>query len=227
MCYHRAETKDNSIVPFFASVMNSNSGEIGGKARELYAEHLHQSGQFDDALKMYSILETKFPKTMLAKKALYDTWMVNYFQKEDTPAALAARNKLEADFPNDEWVYMMKTAMGEQAELPDPNIGKENAEDITEKTVDKFAVYANYPNPFNPETLIKYDVPEADHVEITIFDIQGRKVTTLINSQVESGQHSVTWRGRDAYGRQVASGMYFYRTSYRDYVVTRKMLLMR
>ncbi|MBN2412115.1 right-handed parallel beta-helix repeat-containing protein [candidate division KSB1 bacterium] len=227
MCYHRAETKDNSVFPFFTSVMNANSGIVGGKARELYAEHLHLSGRFDDALKMYSILETKFPKTMLAKKALYDTWMVNYFQKEDTPAALAARNKLEADFPNDEWVYMMKTAMGEQAELPDPNIGKENAEDITEKTVDKFAVYANYPNPFNPETLIKYDVPEADHVEITVFDIQGRKVTTLINSQVESGQHSVTWRGRDAYGRQVASGMYFYRTSYRDYIVSRKMLLMR
>ncbi|MDZ7724340.1 MAG: T9SS type A sorting domain-containing protein [candidate division KSB1 bacterium] len=60
-----------------------------------------------------------------------------------------------------------------------------------------------------------------------LYDIQGRKVSTLFNSTVESGRHSVIWQGLDAFGNPVASGMYFYRIRYQDHAITRKMLLMR
>lgn len=178
---------------------------------------------------MYADLDKQFPETDLAKKALYDTWMVNYFQTNDPDAALAARQKLEARYPNDEWVYMIKTAMGEKAELPDsfPSVGKKTVDEQKEKTVKKFTVYSNFPNPFNPATRISFDIPKADRTIIDIFDVQGRKVKTCLNSLLESGHHSVVWHGKDAYGNQVASGMYFYQIRYGSHIVTRKMLLMR
>ncbi|MDZ7725419.1 MAG: FlgD immunoglobulin-like domain containing protein [candidate division KSB1 bacterium] len=109
-------------------------------------------------------------------------------------------------------------------------IGKYGSKDTTinSKTVPScFALSQNYPNPFNPETHITYNIPEADQVVIDIYDIQGRKVSTLLNRTVEAGQHSVSWHGKDDYGNQVASGMYLYQIRYQDRVATRKMLFMR
>ncbi len=91
----------------------------------------------------------------------------------------------------------------------------------------QFVLYNNYPNPFNPETIIKYDLPEADHVTLQIYDIRGREAATLVNSQQKAGKHEVKWTGRDKYGSRVASGVYFYRIRYRDFTVTRKMVLAR
>ncbi|MDZ7725625.1 MAG: T9SS type A sorting domain-containing protein [candidate division KSB1 bacterium] len=105
---------------------------------------------------------------------------------------------------------------------------QEKAPEIAKNSLpEKFTVYCNYPNPFNPETHISYDVPETEQVVIDIFDIQGRNVSTLFNRTVEPGRHSVIWQGLDAFGNPVASGMYFYRIWYQDHAITRKMLLMR
>ncbi len=67
-----------------------------------------------------------------------------------------------------------------------------------------FALHSGYPNPFNPSTQINYDLPEASHVTLVVYDVLGRKVTELVNGQVSQGYHTTTW---DASG--VASGIYF------------------
>lgn len=90
-----------------------------------------------------------------------------------------------------------------------------------------FVLYNNYPNPFNPATQIRYDIPEADHVALQVFDLQGREVATLVNCVKTSGRHLALWNGRDSFGNQAASGVYFYRIRYRDFTETRKMILMR
>jgi hypothetical protein len=91
----------------------------------------------------------------------------------------------------------------------------------------EFSVSQNYPNPFNPETVIGYSLPTASEVEITVYNITGQRVTTLLSGHKSAGNHEVRWNGRDESGSPVASGVYLYRISAGDFVETRKMLLMK
>jgi FlgD Ig-like domain len=91
-----------------------------------------------------------------------------------------------------------------------------------------FALHANVPNPFNPATTIRYDVPAgAANVEIAVFDVTGRRVRTLVEGVLPAGQHSVTWDGHDDRGATATSGIYFCRMSAGSFVQTRKMALLK
>ncbi|MCP4704000.1 MAG: T9SS type A sorting domain-containing protein [candidate division Zixibacteria bacterium] len=85
----------------------------------------------------------------------------------------------------------------------------------------------NVPNPFNPNTEIKFSLPHSSDVTLNIFDITGRKVTNLVNKILTAGAHSVIWNGRDESGNEVASGVYLYRISTEKYSDTKKMLLLK
>ncbi len=85
-----------------------------------------------------------------------------------------------------------------------------------------FALHQNYPNPFNASTTIKYELPQQSQVTIEIYDILGRKVSTLVDRQQPAGYHQAIWRADD-----FASGMYFYKLQAGEYSETRKMLLMK
>jgi hypothetical protein len=85
----------------------------------------------------------------------------------------------------------------------------------------------NYPNPFNPQTTISYELGASAPVELAVYDIRGRKVRSLVRGEVQAGYQSVTWNGTDDSGRTVASGVYFYRLRVGDKIVTRRMVLVR
>jgi len=85
----------------------------------------------------------------------------------------------------------------------------------------------NYPNPFNPSTTIKFAVPTAGHVSLTVYDLAGRLVRTLIDGDLPAASHAVVWDGRNASGRQVASGTYYYRLTSTGFDQTRKMMLIK
>jgi hypothetical protein len=92
----------------------------------------------------------------------------------------------------------------------------------------RFALYPNVPNPFNPLTIISYDLPWATPVDLRIFDVSGNLVRVLVaEALVEAGRHEVVWAGTDATGRQVATGVYFFRLTAGDFVHTRRMLLVK
>ncbi len=84
-----------------------------------------------------------------------------------------------------------------------------------------------YPNPFNPETTIEFTLSERDYVEIMVYDISGRRVATLLNDEIDSGRHSIVWRGLDGRGRRVSSGIYFYRMITADYKEIRKVVMLK
>lgn len=90
-----------------------------------------------------------------------------------------------------------------------------------------FALHQNYPNPFNPMTRIAYSVKDACHMSVKIYDISGRLIRVLVDSAVPAGRYEVVWDGRDAGGRTVASGIYFYRLDAGSFRQTRKMVLLR
>ncbi len=100
----------------------------------------------------------------------------------------------------------------------DPQTGIDDVESLPKQ----IALRQNYPNPFNAATMIKYNLPEQSDVTIEIYDILGRRVETLVQSEQQAGYHQVVWDAEDA-----SSGIYFYRIQAGDFVETRRMLLLR
>ncbi len=92
----------------------------------------------------------------------------------------------------------------------------------------EFALNQNYPNPFNPTTTISYTLPEASHVTLTIYNVLGQKVRTLVNNKLATaGTHVQKWDGRDELGHKVASGIYFYKLEANKFSAIKKMILMK
>jgi hypothetical protein len=102
-----------------------------------------------------------------------------------------------------------------------PNVDNENP------TFEKLLTASNFPNPFNPETTIEYSIPEAGQIEISIFNLRGQKVNTLVNTVMTKGSHSVVWDGTDSMGQSVTSGIYMYRIVTNNASITKKIVLMK
>jgi len=85
----------------------------------------------------------------------------------------------------------------------------------------------NFPNPFNPDTQIAFSINKQSHVQITIYNIRGQKVRTLVDEQRDANNYTVTWNGTDNNRKPVSSGIYFYKMKAEKYVSTKKMILMK
>ena len=90
-----------------------------------------------------------------------------------------------------------------------------------------FALHPNYPNPFNSTTIFRFSLPETEAVTLTIYNIRGQLVRTLVDKSLESGEHEVTWNGVNQVGQAVASGVYVARLRRQGEVKTRKVVVLR
>ena len=91
----------------------------------------------------------------------------------------------------------------------------------------EFKLYENYPNPFNPFTNIKYELESDMHVNISIFDLLGRKIKTLVNGQKQIGEHNIRWDAKDDYARPVAGGVYLYKIETETHKQAKKMIYLK
>lgn len=91
----------------------------------------------------------------------------------------------------------------------------------------EFELHQNFPNPFNPNTTIVYELRKSSNVKLIIFDILGKKVITMVNNFESSGRKSITWNGTDQNGNPVGTGVYFYNLILDEATFTKKMLLLR
>ena len=91
----------------------------------------------------------------------------------------------------------------------------------------EYTLTQNYPNPFNPGTTIAFDLPADAQVRLAIFNVLGQQVRTLIDRDCAVGRYELEWNGRDENGELVASGVYFYRLTAGDEVLTKKMMLLK
>ncbi len=98
---------------------------------------------------------------------------------------------------------------------------------LSDKLPQDFQLWQNYPNPFNPSTVIRYFLKSVSVIELSIYDIKGRRVKTLINQRQNAGVHQALWDGRNTAGEQAASGIYLYRLSVGRKTAMKKMLLIR
>ena len=91
----------------------------------------------------------------------------------------------------------------------------------------QYRLHENYPNPFNPTTTLSFTLPSSAHATITIYDMLGREVKTLVNQEYLAGTHSVQWNGTNNLNNAVASGIYFYRLSTPHFTQTKSMVLLK
>jgi subtilisin family serine protease len=126
-------------------------------------------------------------------------------------------------FPNDDW-FIDNVIIGSQ--LINSIDGVEEVQPAT------FALHGNYPNPFNPSTSIRFDIPAASEVKLIIYNSLGQEVRELENRTLSAGTYNSKWDGKDAKGSTVASGIYFYKLQVRtiggqQFYKTQKMILMK
>ena len=91
----------------------------------------------------------------------------------------------------------------------------------------EFSLSQNYPNPFNPECRIKYALPNNTEVNLSVYNVLGQKVKTLVDKHEAAGHKTVCWDGTDDNGNKVASGIYFYRIQAGDFADSKTMILMK
>jgi hypothetical protein len=95
-------------------------------------------------------------------------------------------------------------------------------EEQSVKIPQQFNLGQNHPNPFNPSTTIRYELPKSSEVRLSVYDILGREVSVLVNERRDAGVHEVKFDGSN-----LASGVYFYRLQTGDYVASKRMLVLK
>jgi len=91
----------------------------------------------------------------------------------------------------------------------------------------EYQLFENYPNPFNPQTVIEYSLPLEVPVKLIVYDILGREVIRLVDEIQKPGYKSIVWNGQDMQNKKVGSGIYFYQLSTNDFMKTRKMVFIK
>jgi hypothetical protein len=90
-----------------------------------------------------------------------------------------------------------------------------------------FALHENYPNPFNPTTTLRFDLPEITDVTLTIYNMLGQRVRTFNMNDTPAGYHSIKWNATNDYGEQVGAGVYLYQLRANHFLKTKKMVLLK
>ena len=99
--------------------------------------------------------------------------------------------------------------------------------EVTIAVPENVELNGNFPNPFNPNTTIKFGLPENGHVQLTIYSMNGQKVRTLLDGQVSKGYHQLVWNGTNESGQPVSGGLYIYELKTENKRILKKMLLVK
>ena len=88
--------------------------------------------------------------------------------------------------------------------------------------LNRYELNQNYPNPFNPQTTIQYTLPEPGDVSVKVFNVLGNEISTLVNENQSAGKHKTEWNAQS-----MPSGIYFYKIQAKNFIETKKMVLMK
>jgi hypothetical protein len=115
---------------------------------------------------------------------------------------------------------LVQKLIGDAIALYNPTATAVN--NVTNTLPKQYSLSQNYPNPFNPTTQIKFSIPEAGNVKLTVYDVVGREIGVLVNKNLAAGTYNYTWNASN-----FASGIYFYRIESKNFVMVKKMVLLK
>ncbi|PIS30207.1 MAG: hypothetical protein COT43_02215 [Candidatus Marinimicrobia bacterium CG08_land_8_20_14_0_20_45_22] len=206
------------------SEMNEN---LKPMAYELLAGDYLYNKDLVNAGKIYEKIRQKYPDSEHEKLALFCQALATRIDLNDVENAKGYVEIMKQKYQDDELTFRASEEMGEKM---DWSLAKRTRQPEAIKQIlpEKFALRNNYPNPFNPQTTIAFDLPEESHVTLTIYDVMGREIVRLLDENQPAGFRQVIWDGKDKSGQTVSSGIYLYtlKTS-AGFSETKKMALMR
>jgi len=206
----------------------------GRIAKRFSVNSLMRKGKFDKALKRSNKLLRKYARKKKKNKKgkekiawlLFDRAKIKEFLNDDNPDL---RKATSAQAKKDLSTIVEEYSQTEAAQHVAERYGMNRKGDTPDQsTPEEFSLDDNYPNPFNPTTNITYQLPKNCRVTLTIYNIRGQKIRTLLDRNMEAGYKSVKWRGRNNAGQRVSSGIYIYKLhTSTGFEKTKKMLLVK
>lgn len=234
LCYHKTDRSQAALSYLGTLTVEKGDYRVGGKALGHLIRQLVQDGDYKTALANCTSQLQKFADSDIAKDALFTQWQIYFDGLNDKQNAKSAMDQFENSFPDDYLLAHIKIAMGlwtpEMEEkfmekLP-KRFGEQPEQTAAVEIPEKFSLSGNYPNPFNPETTIKFGLPEESRIIIEIFNVLGQKVKELLDSEKPAGYHQVRWDGTDEFGKKVGAGIYLCRMQAGNFIKTQKMMLL-
>lgn len=117
-------------------------------------------------------------------------------------------------------------AINQYHKVKEPDYSAVENKEVNVTSPSSYRLEQNHPNPFNPSTTIQYTIKEAVHVKLTVYNIIGQTMATLVDRKQASGHYEVQWNVLDELGEKISNGMYFYRLEAEDrFIQTKKMIL--
>ncbi|HTX99778.1 MAG TPA: right-handed parallel beta-helix repeat-containing protein [Bacteroidota bacterium] len=209
----------NGFVGFLNSGVRpnlSNKDPLYATTLELENYYLIRDGKYDEAAANFETLARRFADdTATVRHALFGLWSLNAFRFRDGQSAGEYLALLKAQFPNDALTWHAKLLSGEI----DSSFFVEKIPPALPSNIE---LLPNFPNPFNLTTTIRYTLPAQSSVTLTVYDILGRSVATLVQGPEDAGYHEVLFDGTGH-----SSGVYFYRFRAGNFVRTRKLILLK
>jgi hypothetical protein len=176
----------------------------------------------ENKLKHIEDVINKYKGQSVIELALFDKFVFYHFEKQDSTSSLAISKELDALFPLSVGAIEAHRILGDK-EYYKMNATNEKAlQKTTNLTPTDYALVGNYPNPFNPTTIINYQLPKGGLVMLKVYDILGREVTSLVNEVQQAGNYSIPF---DA--SKLSSGIYIYTIHANDFVQSKKMNLVK
>jgi hypothetical protein len=235
-CKQRAADNDAALSAMQEIMTRAGNDQLRGMASYLAVPRLIQKGSTNEALAGCMEINGSVVKSDISKPALFRQWGIYFNILKDEGNAQKTMKQYEKDYGADKNLVFMKILTGQLApddakKMLKKQFEKEELEKSGELVSTKplqFELKGNYPNPFNPSTVIQYNLPDDGRVTLKIYDDLGREMRTLIaDKEKTAGVYSMDWDGKDQNGKRAASGLYFCRISFRGETRTMKMTLMK
>jgi hypothetical protein len=129
--------------------------------------------------------------------------------------------------PPGDWLTVLGNPLIQAMVKYDSSPPTDVGEEVVALLPNSFNLYQNFPNPFNPKTEIRYNLPKGTNIQLTVYNLLGQRIRTLVNEYQNAGHKSIHWDGKDEKGIEVASGIYFYLLKAGEYKQSKKMVLLR
>lgn len=213
---------DTGIVSTLGTYSNVK-GALGKTSAEMLANIYAAAGQLNRAQAEANSIIKKYPGTEIEKQALIlEASLYGYNQKLSS-FSLQALGTLETQFSSSIDSGLVAALGGFNNTSAKGAYNKLASRELTKTGTGKLTFQlGNYPNPFNPTTIIKYQIPQNSFVTLKVYDELGRLVNTLVNQYENKGTYNVNFNAS-----YLASGIYFYRLRAGNFVSTKKMLLLK
>lgn len=211
------DSKLSEIVEYLENINSKSSSPL---LESCIANCYAVTEKTDMAIEKLDKIKANYPKTRFALLANVQKFYQYYFKKSDKASAEKIYNELVNDYKDDRNVVYLASLLNRSNGLKKEQNPDGNKETKTETPVG-FSL-SNYPNPFNPSTIIRYSIPQNLHVKLVVYDVTGKEVKTLVDETKQAGSYTVEF-----IAGKYASGVYYYKLEAGDYKNIQKMVLVK